>query len=140
MLDKILDFYNNLKKEDLDSLEILYERDAYFKDPFNETRSLNVVKEVFTEMFDRLETPRFVIVDKVVERKQIFLTWDFLFSLNNKKYKIHGSSFLKLNEKGKIFYHRDYWDVGEEILLKIPVVNSLYSILVKKIKVNSISK
>ena len=84
-------------------------------------------------MFEKLERPRFVFIDKICDDDQMFLTWDFIFGVKGKEYKIHGSSHLKLNEKLLIIYHRDYWDVGEELLLKIPMVKNVYGAFRKKL-------
>ena len=49
------------------------------------------------------------------------------------EHKIHGSTHLKYNVESKIIYHRDYWDVGEEILLKIPLIKIMYRYIQKKL-------
>ncbi len=58
------------------------------------------------------------------------------FSYKEKLLKIHGSSHLKLNYEEKIVYHRDYWDVGEELLLKIPLIKSLYGFFQNKLSLS----
>ena len=57
-----------------------------------------------------------------------------IYELNKKEYVIHGSSYLKLNEFGQIKNHRDYWDVGEELLSKIPILKQLYGIFAKRMR------
>ena len=134
-VEKIRNFYENLKIEDVVNLSEIYVDNALFKDPFNELNSLADIRKVFDEMFHKLENPKFIFIDQIESSDQIFLTWNFVFSYSNKNFKIHGSTHLKVNTTGKITYHRDYWDVGEELLLKIPVVKSLYSLLRKKMSV-----
>jgi hypothetical protein len=56
----------------------------------------------------------------------------FFLSIKGTEHKIHGSSHLKYNGESKIVYHRDYWDVGEEILLNIPFIKIMYSYFQKK--------
>ena len=84
-------------------------------------------------MFITFKNPHFVFIDSIENGEGIFLTWDFIFSYKEKIFKIHGSSHLKLNDKEKIVYHRDYWDVGEELLLKIPLIKSLYRFFQNKL-------
>lgn len=130
---KIRDWYEDLRPETLDKIDVLYGEDVYFKDPFNEVTGLLKVKSIFNHMFIALENPKFIFVDLFENGDNAFVTWDFVFKIKNNEYKIHGSSHLKFNSEGKIIYHRDYWDVGEELLMKIPVVSYLYSILRAKL-------
>ena len=53
--------------------------------------------------------------------------------IKGREYKIHGSSHLKFNNENRIIYHRDYWDVGEEILLNVPFIRVMYSYFRKKL-------
>lgn len=134
-IDCIKLFYENLKKDDLDKLDEIYDENSTFKDPFNELDKLEDIKKIFIEMFEELENPRFIFIDEIKNSKSVFYTWDFIFLKSGKEYIIHGSSHLKLNEKQKIYYHRDYWDVGEELLLKIPLVKNFYGLLKNKLAV-----
>mgnify|MGYP001100004968 CR=1 FL=1 len=134
---KIINFYEKLKAEDVSRLDEIYEQDAFFKDPFNELRSLSNIQKIFDEMFNELENPYFVFIDKISQNHQLFLTWDFVFTKSGRTFKIHGSSHLKITESGKISYHRDYWDVGEELLLKLPIIKTLYGALRKKLSIDS---
>ena len=84
-------------------------------------------------MFITFKNPHFVFIDTIENSEGIFLTWDFNLSYKEKLFKIHGSSHLKLNDEEKIVYHRDYWDVGEELLLKIPLIKSLYGFFQNKL-------
>ena len=84
-------------------------------------------------MFITFKNPHFAFIDTIENSEEIFLTWDFIFSYKEKLLKIHGSTHLKLNYEEKIVYHRDYWDVGEELLLKIPLIKSLYGFFQNKL-------
>ena len=136
-LENICQFYEELSVDDLKRLEDIYTQDVFFKDPFNEFKSIGLLKEVFEDMFENLENPKFIIIDKLKQNTEVFLTWDFNFSLSGKKIKIHGSSHLKLCENGKIYYHRDYWDVGEELLLKIPIIKFFYKKMRNKLSIKN---
>lgn len=129
----IYTWYESLTKESVENINDLYVEHAFFKDPFNEVKGRDKIKHIFNDMFDKLENPRFVFIDKIEQGNQVFVTWDFIFSANKKIYTIHGSSHLKLNDDLMITYHRDYWDVGEELLLKIPLIKNIYGALRKKI-------
>jgi hypothetical protein len=38
---------------------------------------------------------------------------------------IHGVSHIRFDASGKVNYHRDYWDTGEELYAKVPVLGWL---------------
>lgn len=132
-LSSFTHWYESLTKESLADISKFYDRNVYFKDPFNEFRSLDKLGLIFSDMFLNLDNPHFVFIDTISDSDQIFITWDFIFKLKGKEFKIHGSSHLKVNQSHLVFYHRDYWDVGEELLLKLPLIKSLYSILRNKL-------
>ena len=125
-LREFKEWFINLNESTLDNIVSYYDENVFFKDPFNEFNGREKLKKLFIHMFITLKNPHFVFIENIENSKEIFLTWDFIFSYKDKLFKIHGSSHLKLNDEKKIMYHRDYWDVGEELLLKIPIIKSLY--------------
>ena len=132
-LKELMKWYETLREESLDTINLYYDNAVFFKDPFNEINGINHVKKIFKEMFLKLEDPRFVFLETIEQGKSAFLTWDFIFKIKGKQFSIHGSSHLKFNDENKIIYHRDYWDVGEELFLKIPFVKSIYGVFRKKL-------
>jgi len=126
-------WYENLKKSTLDQIENFYDANVYFKDPFNEIKGRDKLRKIFYHMFENFENPNFVFIDTMENDDEAFLTWDFYLKLNGIEYKIHGSSYLKYNKEKTIYYHRDYWDVGEEVLLNVPFVRSFYGYFRKKL-------
>jgi hypothetical protein len=119
-------WYEKLTLSSLENLDYFYEKNLFFKDPFNEVDNIDGLKNIFKHMFKTLEHPRFVFIDTLEKDDESFLTWDFIFQFKGIEYKIHGSSHIKFTHENMIYYHRDYWDVGEELLLKIPVINYFY--------------
>lgn len=132
-LNELYHWYETLSEKTLPQIDSYYAKDVMFKDPFNEISNREGIKKLYKDMFDKLDSPQFIFVDKIESTNQIFLTWDFKFKLKSNSYTIHGSSHLKLNAEGSVHYHRDYWDVGEELLLKLPVIKHFYKRLRKKL-------
>ena len=135
-MNRLTDFkewFINLNESTLDDIVSYYDENVFFKDPFNEFNGREKLKKLFLHMFITFKNPHFVFIDTIVNSEGTFLTWDFIFSYKEKLFNIHGSSHLKLNDEEKIVYHRDYWDVGEEILLKIPFIKSLYRFFQNKL-------
>jgi ketosteroid isomerase-like protein len=133
---KNYDWFTNLNRASLDSIHLYYDSNAFFKDPFNEIYGSDLIKKLFLDMYDHLQDPRFVFYDIVESGEQSFVVWDFIFSIKGNEYKIHGTTHLKFNQNGFITYHRDYWDVGEELLTKIPVLKYMYNFFRKKLSIS----
>lgn len=132
-IQSLMDWYENLSLDKLESIENYYAINVFFKDPFNEIKGLDQLKKIFIHMFKTLEKPRFIFIDTIENDNGAFLTWDFTFLIKGKEFKIHGSSHLKYDLNRKIIYHRDYWDVGEEIFLKMPLFKSFYKMFQSKL-------
>jgi len=139
-LHAVVDFYAHLQQSDLARIADLYTEDAHFKDPFNEVQGVPAIAQIFTHMFDKLHTPRFVITQQVQQGVQCFVTWDFIFSLQgvnaDQPLTIRGASHLVLREDAghwRVAVHRDYWDAAEELYEKLPVLGSLMRWLKRRV-------
>jgi steroid Delta-isomerase len=137
-VNRIISYFENMNIDSLKELDSIYHVDAYFKDPFNELIGVKAISKIYHHMFQQLIHPQFKILDSVIQDDALFITWDFTFQIKKKKESvlIHGSTHFKLNTEGLIIYHRDYWDVGEEIIKKVPVMGKLYLFLFKSFKVD----
>lgn len=130
-VDAIVAFFETLSPSSIESFDTLYHPQARFKDPFNDVVGLPGIESVFRHMFENLDEPRFLIARRVVQAGpqgvEAFLTWDFTFRMkrwNRQSQRIHGGSYLRLDEGGHILEHRDYWDAAEELYAKLPVIGA----------------
>lgn len=135
-LRRLIDFYENVAPDTVANLGDVYERDAFFKDPFNEVHSAREIQHIFEKMFEQVNAPRFVVHTAFESNEQAFLGWEFLFEMQRfKKGEVQtcrGSTHVRLNDQGKVIYHRDYWDTAEELYEKIPVLGGLMRWLKKQ--------
>ena len=126
---RVVDFFESLTPASLDRLGALYAPEAYFKDPFNEVRGLPAIRQVFSHMYESLAQPRFVVTGCIVDGRECFLTWDFIFHFKRfdtaALQTVRGGSHLKFNDAGLLDFHRDYWDAAEELYEKLPLVGRL---------------
>jgi len=132
---RIVSFFENLKAQDVPRLAQIYARDARFKDPFNDVQGLTEIEAVFAHMFKSLDQPHFVVQDRMVSGRQIFLSWDFRFRFKNESawQNIRGATHLRLDEQGLVTEHRDYWDAAEELYEKLPILGSLMRWLKRRV-------
>lgn len=128
-VQRVVDFFEGLKPQDLARLDSLYALDARFKDPFNDVRGIVDIQGVFEHMFRTLDAPSFRVTQRIVQGPQCFLTWEFRFRFKGRPragwQTIQGGSHLVFNPQGLVTLHRDYWDAAEELYEKLPVLGSL---------------
>ncbi len=127
-IDKLIHFFESISQENTVDLKQIYTDDVFFKDPFNEVNGIQHVITIFDHMFHQLDQPRFVVTTHVSQGDQAFLTWDFLFKMkrfNRNEQCIRGASHIRFAADGRVSYHRDYWDVAEELYEKLPLIGSV---------------
>lgn len=127
--DALIEFFHGLSPQSVVRFPEFYSADAYFKDPFNEVRGVAAVQRIFTHMFKQVAEPRFIVTEKVVDDNGAMLIWEFSFRVKlwgkGETQGIRGVSHLKFAADGKVNYHRDYWDTGEELYMKLPAIGTL---------------
>ena len=132
-------FFTDMTPAHLARLGEVYSAQAWFKDPFNEVQGLDAVRGIFQHMYDSLNQPRFIVTTRVVQGRQCFLTWDFVFGLRGQTTEItvRGASHLWLapgsDGRWRIERHRDYWDVAEELYEKLPLLGGLMRWLTRRV-------
>jgi len=125
----LVHFFEQLKLQDLTRLPAIYAPDARFKDPFNEVQGLPSIERIFVHMFESLDSPHFIVTERIVQDAQCFLVWDFRFRFRRFDTQtwqtVRGGTHLVFNEAGLVTLHRDYWDAAEELYEKLPGVGAL---------------
>jgi steroid Delta-isomerase len=132
-LDDIVARFEHLSAADVATMDRLYTPDAFFRDPFNEVRGVPAIAEIFGRMFEAMHEPRFIVVNRIAQGDQAMLEWDFVFRIRAWKpretWTIHGTSHLRFAPDGRIAYHRDYWDTGDELYAKLPLIGGVIRFL-----------
>ena len=128
-VERLVQFFEKLQPQDLPRLAQMYAQDARFKDPFNEVQGLPAIERIFAHMFESLDSPHFIVTERIVQGQQCFLVWDFRFRFKRFDTQnwqtVRGGTHLTFDDAGLVTLHRDYWDAAEELYEKLPVVGSL---------------
>ena len=128
-VERLVQFFEQLQPQDLPRLPALYAADARFKDPFNEVQGLAAIERIFAHMFVSLDSPHFIVTERIVQDNKCFLVWDFSFRFRRFDTQswqtVRGGTHRVFNEEGRVTLHRDYWDAAEELYEKLPVVGGL---------------
>ena len=123
-IDGFVAFFEQLTPSDLDRLAQWYADNAFFKDPFNEVNGIAPIRRIFEHMFAKLDVPRFVVIDRLTQGDQAFLTWTFEFRFRgeSRNRSIRGATHLRFDVDGRVSMHRDYWDAAEELYEQLPLL------------------
>lgn len=136
-VQRLVHFFENLKPQDLSLLSEHYDKEARFKDPFNEVEGLSAIEHIFVHMFESLDSPHFIVSECIQQGQQCFLVWNFRFRFKRFDTQhwqtVRGASHLVFNEKGLVTLHRDYWDAAEELYEKLPLVAGLMRWLKRRV-------
>lgn len=135
-IDQVLEKYKKL----FESLSIqtveeeflqVFSSDVYFKDPFNAVRGLPHLQHIFQHMFATLLEPQFHIIDLAGNLHSGFLEWQFTFKLKEKgdSQLIQGVSKIEINPQGQVCSHIDYWDSGEYVYAKVPLLGRVIALI-----------
>ena len=128
-VERLVQFFEELQPQDLQRLSDIYSPQARFKDPFNEVQGLAEIERIFGHMFVALDSPHFIVTERIVQDTKCFLVWDFRFRF--KRFDttswqiVRGGTHLVFNDAGLVTLHRDYWDTAEELYEKLPLVGGV---------------
>ena len=99
-----------------------------FRDPFNHTRGQSAMRMIFNDMFDKLENVSFDVHSHAGDVTERLLYMHWTFSARNKwtgQMSFQGMSRVHVSEDGLVDSHLDYWDAGEEMYERIPVLGTI---------------
>jgi len=118
-------FFERLERGTLSDLDRLLAPDVHFKDPFNDVRGRDAVRNIFEHMFDTAEAPRFHIDDWMYRDAAASIRWRFQCEVQNLSIAFAGMSYVRFNERGEVMEHIDYWDPAEGIYEQAPLLGWL---------------
>ena len=138
--------YESLSINNLDTLKDRLTNDVKFEDPFNKVIGKEAVMKIFSEMFEKIDNPRFQILElsyaqNFDKKLTVYLKWilNGKFKRNKKSFAIKGVSEVKFNDQGKVVKHIDYWDSMTQLIIHLPYVGSLVKAFLKSVfKFNNI--
>lgn len=140
IIDQFCAFYNDLKSSQLTDIKVIYGDDIELIDPIGEHRGQDQLTAYFDKLLQGAKHCDFSITS-VAEHKlinpsdisQYSVNWVMSFAtpkLNGgRTIDVDGMTLLKVRDD-KIFYHRDYYDLGQMVYEHIPILGAI----TKKIK------
>ncbi len=126
---RVCAFWETLSPATLTNLLTVYDDAVRFSDPFNELHGAAPLRGLLERMFERLDAPRFVVLEVALQDNGAVLVWDFHYRLRNwqreRKRYIYGVSHVRFGADGRVIEHRDYWDAASQVYEQLPLLGSL---------------
>ncbi len=128
LAQRVREAYQSLAGAKITDVESLYTDDVYFEDPSHAIQGKTALIHYFGKMFKKLDRCSFKFHSTIADGSNVCLTWTMF--LNHPKLsggdtiRVEGASYLK-TRNGKIYYHRDYFDMGAMLYEHLPVVGKI---------------
>jgi predicted SnoaL-like aldol condensation-catalyzing enzyme len=125
---RVEEAYHNISPHNMGMVESLYTHDAYFEDPSHGVQGRAALVKHFTKTFKKLQGCSFKFHQTVSNGADIFMAWTMFVKYPSLKggqtIQVEGASFLK-TRNGKIYYHRDYFDLGSLLYEHVPFLGRI---------------
>lgn len=128
-------FHSFAPRSDFESLRRYYAEDLIYIHPLHFVRGIDPFIRMNRRVFQRFRRVNMDIGEIVEEGPHIFLTWSMRLipKFLGPSISVEGASHLRINETGKIAYHRDFWDPFGSLIEAVPGVRVIYRAVRKRL-------
>ena len=135
IIDKFCDIYQKLDKDNLSQLTNIYDKDIVFIDAVHQLQGIEQLQRYFRSLYKDISYCRFYIEEVISGKGQASIIWTMTFAHNRLNsgdaIQVNGSSHLKFAKK--IYYHRDYLDMGQMIYQHLPLLGGMVKFINKRL-------
>lgn len=128
-MKNFLDVYQNLNRDNVYILGTIYTDDIHFVDPAHEIHGLDKLTSYFRSMYQNVQSIEFAYRQTDELKSESYVQWDMTFVhkklAGGRQITMSGITFLQFHSDGKIYYHRDYFDLGAMVYEHIPLLGRL---------------
>lgn len=128
-LDHFKTLFKQLNKDRLHLLEQIYTPDVQFRDPVHVLEGLPALRDYYGRLYEGVLSCQFEFDAEVIEGQQGMLVWLMRFQharfRSGEVLELRGVSHLRFLDDGRISHHRDYFDMGEFIYERVPVLGGI---------------
>ena len=128
LAERVKEAYQAFGSENIADVESLYTTDIYFEDPSHAIQGKPSLMRYFANQFKNLDKCSFKFHSTIAHETDIFMTWTMF--VNHSKLRggetirVEGTSYLR-TRNGKIYYHRDYFDMGAMLYEHLPLIGRI---------------
>lgn len=127
-LSNFVSTYQLLSTTNLDLLATIYHQNITFIDPMHQVEGFDELYKYFDSLYQNLSSCQFVIDNVIAEGDEAAIYWKMSYQhhkLNKgEEVTVFGTSHIK-GKDDKVFYHRDYLDLGAMLYEQLPFFGKL---------------
>ena len=125
IINKYKNAFENLEVKNINSLLNLVDDNVVFEDPFNTIIGKDNLRELFLEMFKKLQQPKFKVLNIFYKQNLAIIKWNFSCKIFRKDICFDGLSEVTV-KNGKIKKHLDFWDSGRNFYTQVPILGRIF--------------
>jgi len=126
--------YKGLGKNNLNQLGLIYSDNVHFIDALHSLQGLARLSDYFAHLYGNIIFCEFTIEDVIEGQGQACVIWTMKYAhpkINNAKpISVNGTSHLKFDSK--IYYHRDFADMGQMLYEHLPLLGGVIRTVKKR--------
>jgi ketosteroid isomerase-like protein len=134
-LTNFVNVYQQLSTNNLHNLAQIYDQNVEFQDAVTKITGYDNLLSYFHDMYTNVAECRFHIYELFHANDHAALYWTMTLShpkLNRgRAFEVDGHSLIK-GRDGKVYFHKDYVDLGAMIYERIPLIGKLVSKIKKR--------
>jgi|TARA_B110000971_G_scaffold163328_1_gene167146 ketosteroid isomerase-like protein len=129
--------YQSLGEGDSSKVAALYAEDIYFEDPTQGIQGKTALMKYIDSTFLNIGKFSFKSHKTLASDTDMFISWTQIFThkklAGGKTIRVEGSTYLK-TRNGKIYYQRDYFDLGAVVYENLPIIGAVIKRLRSRLK------
>ena len=135
-VDHFKHVFKNLERSNIELVDSLYDENITFMDPFHKIHGREKLRNYFNEMYENVISCDFQFGDTYTSSDSAMITWNMLLKhktlAKNEPITIAGSSHIRFND-ARVYFHRDYFDAGELVYERIPLLGSIIKFIKRRV-------
>ena len=129
--------FNELRHNNTEILNDFYTQDVEFVDPIGSLSGLNAMKNYYKNMYKEVESIRFDFTSFSNNGDRYHFSWDMHLKTPNlnsgEEFTVSGVSEIHFDGE-LVRYHRDYFDMGEFIYERLPVLGRIVRLIKERLE------
>lgn len=125
------EFFDRLNRDTMHLVEEFYAPDAEFIDPVVRLKGAAEIRRYYTRLYTTVSDIRFEHGPEISGDGRSVLVWTMHLKAamdRGRTIRLEGVSVLRRDAMGRVVYHRDYFDMGEFVYERVPLLAFLVAI------------
>jgi predicted SnoaL-like aldol condensation-catalyzing enzyme len=133
-LERAKEFFEQLDKDHMDLVEQFYDPSAVLQDPVHRLQGASSIRRYYEGLYKDVKSIRFEFTKAMESGDVVTLEWRMYLRApgleGGKEFTVDGASIITFGgNEGHAIVHRDYFDMGEFIYERIPVLKSVIGMI-----------